>query len=164
MEMFCREPRIHFIAADDPINSYDLLNDALAVVVHTSTFGIEAAIKRRVVITSSNSYYSGLGFVWAARSKHEYFSNIFNAVHEKYSVTKPMSDDALLCYYLTQCCNWISTEFNPINFNWWVNKNLEELYQCVEVQDMINSINNNVPVSLLIYERKINLKHQNKVC
>ena len=54
---FGSHQRLHFVAADAPVNSYDLLERAAAVVVYTSTIGIETAGHRKPVITASSRLF-----------------------------------------------------------------------------------------------------------
>lgn len=141
--------RLHFISADAPVNSYDLLNLVSTVIVYTSTIGVEAAALGKVVITPSNSYYSTLGFVWNADSKETYFRHLNKAVMHGYMVTSEMKDDAMYCYYLTQCCNWIFSPFNPEGFSDWSSYDLDKLCTHETVQMIITSLMNNIPVALL---------------
>ncbi|KAF0220664.1 MAG: capsule polysaccharide biosynthesis [Geobacteraceae bacterium] len=141
--------RLHFIAADAPVNTYDLLNQVSTVIVYTSTIGVEAATFGKVVITPSTSYYSALGFVWNADSKETYFRHISNSVAQNYTVTPEMKDDAMCCYYLTQCCNWVFSPFNPEGYSDWSSYSLQELYEHKSVQFMIRSIQDNIPIALL---------------
>lgn len=141
--------RLHFIAADALVNTYDLLNLVSTVIVYTSTIGVEAAALGKVVITPSKSYYSALGFVWNADSKETYFRHISNSVALNYTVTPEMKDDAMCCYYLTQCCNWIFSPFNPEGFSDWSSYSLEKLYTLEAVQIALTSLQDNMPVALL---------------
>jgi hypothetical protein len=146
---FSGHPRVHFIAADQPVNSYALLNRVSSVVVHTSTIGIEAAIQRKVVVTASRSYYSEMGFVWAARSLSQYQEHLSNAVAGRYAVTPLMQEDALYCYYLTQCCNWVFSPFNPEGFSDWSRYDLQELRKHRSVQATVESVQSNIPVAFI---------------
>lgn len=146
---FGNNPRVHFIAATDLVNTYDLLNAVETVVVYTSTIGTEAAALGKVVVTPSKSYYSALGFVWNADSRETYFKHLSNAVQGRYAVTPSMKEDAVCCYYLTQCCNWIASPFNPGDFNDWGKYDLEKLYGLASVQLSLAAIQNNVPAAIL---------------
>lgn len=146
---FGRHPRLHFIAADDPVNSYDLLEQVGVVVAYTSTIGIEAAVRGKVVVTEASSYYSNLGFVWKASSLEQYQQYLTDAVMGKYVVTKSLEDDALCCYYLTQCCNWVFSPFNPEGFAEWSLYDLDRLKQNKKVQITIQALEHNIPVAYL---------------
>src|SRR5574340_752509 len=131
---FGPHPRLHYIAADEPVNSYDLLEQVRAVVVYTSTIGIEAAAHGKAVVTPSHSYYSDLGFVWQATSLIQYQKLLSDAAAGRYIVTQAMRDDALCCYYLTQCCNWVFWPFNPEGFTEWSRYDLTQLCQHEKVR------------------------------
>lgn len=154
---FGENSRIHFIAAADPVNSYDLMNTVNTVIVYTSTIGVEAAIRGKVVIMPSKSYYSTLGFVWNADDRNIYFDHLSKAIHGQYAVDKEMINDALCCYYITQCCNWIPTTFSPEGFSKWSKYTLEDLFNDEMVQIKLKSLEKNIPVSLLHHD--LNMRH-----
>lgn len=146
---FGSHPRLYFIAADEPVNSYDLLEQVAAVVVYTSTIGTEAAAHGKVVVTASNSYYSDLGFIWKATCLAQYHQHLLEAVSGRYVVTQAMRNDALFCYYLTQCCNWVFSPFNPEGFVEWSRYDLTQLCQHEKVKMTIQAIEQNIPVAYL---------------
>jgi hypothetical protein len=151
---FGAHPRLRFIAAAEPVNSYSLLDQVAAVVVYTSTIGMEAAALGRPVITPSNSYYSRLGFVWRAGAADEYRSLLARAAARELPVTPEMQRDASVCYYLTQCCNWVFTPFNPADYVKWSKRDLVELQADPKVRDILRSLVDNVPVAYLNHEAR----------
>jgi hypothetical protein len=146
---FGDHPRLRFIAAEEPVNSYELLEQVAAVVVHTSTIGTEAAAHGKVVVTASRSYYANLGFVWRATSLEQYRQYLSDAAAGRYVVTPAMRDDALRCYYLTQCCNWVFTPFTPSTFTEWSRHGLEEVRGQENVSAVITALEKNIPVAFL---------------
>lgn len=152
---FPDHPRLHFVAADEPVNSYDLLAQAIAVVVYTSTIGIEAAAGGKVVITASRSYYADLGFVWKAADRTQYDEHLAQAAAGRYHVTPGMKEDALCCYYLTQCCNWVFSPFNPEGFSEWQHYTLAELAAHEKVRLTVSALRNNVPVAYLTHVARV---------
>jgi hypothetical protein len=146
---FGSHPRLRFIAAAEPVNSYSLLDQVAAVLVYTSTIGIEAAACGRPVITPSNSYYSGLGFVWRADTVVEYHTLLQRAAARELEVSPTMRRDASICYYLTQCCNWVFTPFNPADYVKWSRQSLAELQAEPKVRDILRSLQENVPAAYL---------------
>lgn len=160
-ENFGENGRVHFVAADAKVNTYDLVESSSVVAVYTSTIGTEAAAQGKVVVTPSRSYYSQLGFVWKADTKAEYFSHLERAVNGEYVVSPEMRRDALLCFYLTQCCNWIATPFNPGDFPEWSKYELQTLYAQESVQLMLRSLTENVPSAFLNHVR---LTRTSKAC
>lgn len=146
---FGDHPRLHFIAADQSINSYELLERVAAVVVYTSTIGTEAAALGKPVITPSRSYYSRLGFVWQATELHEYQALLSAAAKSELVVTSTMREDAKLCFYLTQVCNWVFTPFNPADFKDWIRIDPPQLAGDAKTQSVLKSLQENVPVAFL---------------
>lgn len=154
-QCFGDEERICFIAAADPVNSYELMKMVDAVIVYTSTIGVEATITGKPVITPSKSYYSNLGFVWNAQTQEEYFDHIKSATNKSYIVDEQRKQDAMLCYYITQCCNWIPTPLSPEGFEEWSRLDLDQLYQNEAVQLTVRALDENIPVSYLQHEKQI---------
>jgi hypothetical protein len=155
---FGNHPRLHFIAADEPVNSYELLEQIAAVVVHTSTIGTEAAAHGKVVVTASASYYADLGFVLRATNLAQYQQYLSDAVAGRHVVTPAMRDDALRCYYLTQCCNWVFTPFTPAAFVEWSCHNFDQLRQQENVGAVIQALEQNIPIAFLNHRSR--LDHQ----
>lgn len=152
---FGNHPRLHFIAAQETINSYALLERVAAVVVYTSTIGTEAAALGKPVITPSSSYYSGLGFVWQCQDLASYQACLRRAAERQLVLTEAMRIDAQLCYYLTQCCNWVFTPFNPSDFQDWSVIDAEQLNVDTQVQRILESIQDNVPVATLNHRARV---------
>jgi hypothetical protein len=146
---FGNDPRLHFIAAEDPVNSYDLMEQVCAVVVYTSTVGVEAAAQGKVVITESTSYYADLGFVHKATTPTRYFQLLEDAAGGRIETSAAMRDDAIACYYITQCCNWVHTPLTVPDFPTWSQRALKDLAADPAVQTVIDAIERNVPVAFL---------------
>lgn len=159
VKQFGNHPRIRFIAANDPVNSYDLLERVAMVVVHTSTFGIEAAAHGKVVITTSNSYYSDMDFVQKANEKMRYFEVLSNALTGEYAVTPTMRHNALCCYYLTQCCNWLVTPFNVPNYKEWSSENMNQLIERGDVKMILQALEQNIPIAFLNHLVRLPYQH-----
>jgi hypothetical protein len=162
LDTFGQQPRIRFVAADSPINTYDLLGRVRGVLVHTSTLGVEAAMMGKVVITASNSYYADMGFVYKASSKEQYFELIRKQIIGELSVDKAKTEAATYFYYLGQCCNWIYGEFNVDNYPAWVATDIHTLYKLDEVQLILNAIDANIPISILQHEKKYSLRETSR--
>lgn len=150
-------PRLHFIAAAEPVNSYQLLERVAAVVVYTSTIGVEAALGGKVVVTPSRSYYSDLSFVWKATTLEQYREHLSNAAAGRYAVTDAMREEALFCYYLTQCCNWVSSPFSPEGFCEWSRLDPNDLRRNQGVQMTVRSLAENIPVAFLAHSANLQL-------
>jgi len=161
---FGAHPRLHFIAADEAVNSYDLLEQVAAVVVYTSTIGIEAAAHGKPVVTASSSYYSNFGFVRKATSVAQYREYLSDAVAGRLAVNDAMRDDALMCYYLTQCCNWIFTPFTVPEFHEWVTRDLTQLYQEESVRRIVRGLEKNIPAAILNHVERIKQQSLESQC
>lgn len=157
-DSFGSHPRLRFIAAEDPVNSYDLLDEVAVVLVYTSTIGIEAAAHGKVVITPSFSYYSDLGFVWKATDRSRYRKCLSEALAGLLVVSPSMRDDAIYCYYLTQCCNWVFSPFNPEGFEEWSRFDLSELGQHEKVEMTMQALEGNIPVAYLNHLAQFDLR------
>jgi hypothetical protein len=154
LQNFGNEPRLHFVAAADRINSYDLLSRVALVVTYTSTIGIEAAAFGRPVVSPSMAYYTGLGFTWKASGLADYQAMILAGASGHLQVTTQMREDAHLCYYLTQCCNWFFSPFSPGNFSRWSQIGLKGLHQDAQVQLAIKSLTSGIPWAYLNHQQR----------
>jgi hypothetical protein len=153
-QSFGDHPRVRFVAAASPINTYALLDKVKVVVAHTSTVGIEAATMGKIVITAARSYYSNLGFVFAATSRIEYFDMLRRALDGQFSLDGSQIRAAWCCYYLAQCCNWVFSDFTPFAFPKWAAMGIDTLYRDSAVEKIITAIDENVPVALIRHRRK----------
>lgn len=152
---FGDEPRLHFIAAADSINSYALLARVNVVVTYTSTIGIEAAALGKPVVSPSRAYYTDLGFVWKASDLLSYQALLIQGAAGQLVVTEPMRADAHLCYYLTQCCNWFFSSFNPSRFSIWSEIGLRRLQADPMVQRAITSLTEAIPLAYLNHRQRL---------
>lgn len=146
---FGQNERLVFIAAEDPINSYALLEQVAAVVAHTSTIGVEAVAFGKPVVTGSAAYYAGLGFVEQSDTREGYERLLRQAAGDQLRVTQAMREDASLCFYLTQCCNWVFSPFNPGDFKRWIEEPIAYWQQQPAVARMIEAYITGQPVALL---------------
>lgn len=152
---FGDNPRVVFISAEDPVNTYDLLGQVDLVVVYTSTIGVEAAALGKRVVTQSHSYYSGLGFVTKSTDRSGYFSSIAEAL-ENPVLDQEAKISALYCFYMTQCCNWMFSPFCPEGFDTWVDMSPTVLAQDPMVRILVQSVMHGQPPALLNHLRKFN--------
>jgi putative intracellular protease/amidase len=162
-ELLAREfgahPRLRYVAAEDPVNSYELLEQVAAVVVYTSTFGIEAAAHGKPVVTESRSYYADLGFVRKASTLEQYHEALLAALDGRFVTTPAMRDDALTCYYVTQCCNWVFTPFNVPGFSEWNQRDLQQLADEPSVRTVVRAVEEDIPVAYLNHLARLEQSH-----
>ena len=155
---FGDDPRCQFVAADDPVSSYDLLRSARLVLPFVSTIGIEASALGKPVLISGACYYSDLGFVWSAGSREEYFDLLHRGVRGDLTLCPDQAERAWLCYYLTAVRNRISTDFtpHPDDFWTWCQRPFPSLMSEPAVVDIFEAIDTGVPISLLRHARALN--------
>lgn len=154
-ERFGDEPRLSFVRAEDPVSSYDLMQQASLVLPFVSTIAIEAAALGKPVLVSGVSYYSDLGFVWSARTRDEYFELLGRGLKGELPLKPDQLDKAWLCYYLTQIHNRTWTDFTPQppDFWRWVRRAPDELFADPVVNDILTAMDENIPLSLIRHRR-----------
>jgi Capsule polysaccharide biosynthesis protein len=154
-ERFGGDERVRFVAAEDAVNSYDLLRSARLVLPFVSTIAIEAAGMGKPVLISGASYYARLGFVWCAGSRDEYLELLDRGLRGELESLPDQSQRAWICYYLTAVRNRVPTDFTPQpeDFWRWRRRDPKELFADPEVSDILAAIDSDEPVSLLRHRR-----------
>lgn len=155
-ERFGDDPRCRFIAADDPVSSYDLLQSARLVLPFVSTIAIEAAAMGKPVLISGDCYFADLGFVWSATSRAEYFEILRRGLDGTLGVRPEQVDRAWFCYYLSAVQNRIPTDFTPHPDDYWTWTKIppDTLFADTAVSDIVEALDRGVPVALLQHERQ----------
>ncbi len=64
---------IHLVAADDPINTYDLVEIASLGLVYTTTTGMEMAMSGVPVVVNGQTHYRGKGFTFDPQTWDEFY-------------------------------------------------------------------------------------------
>ncbi len=67
---------IHLVAAEDPVNTYDLVQIADLGLVYTTTVGMEMAMSGVPVIVAGYTHYRGRGFTYDPQSWEAYFATL----------------------------------------------------------------------------------------
>lgn len=147
--------RLRFVAADEPVNSYDLMRHTHVVLPHTSTVGIEAALLGLPVILGTSVYYEDFGFCRKAENRDDYFALIEKALSGNLTPSQAQQDDAAFAYYLTQRCAFLQTSFNahPDDFRKWVQIPHEDLWAQPEVADFRTAFIDGKPLSVVRHQR-----------
>lgn len=155
VRIFGSSNRFRFFACDDPVNTYAMVSKAKIILPYASTIGIEAALMGKTVIMESDCYYSEFCFVKRTYSRNEYFNTIRSCLKAPLLLGDEQLNSAWLCYYVTQLCNVVETEFTPFanNFRYWVEKGLHVLNEDESVQMIVKSIAEQVPVVLLNHRK-----------
>jgi GT2 family glycosyltransferase/glycosyltransferase involved in cell wall biosynthesis len=81
---------IQLLDCSDSVNSYDLLRICDAVIVNTSTIGLESACLGTSTVVVGDIFYKGFGFTYDVYSIEEYFTTIDNAIKS------PMTEDQII--------------------------------------------------------------------
>ncbi len=152
---FGEEPRCRFVAASDPVSSYDLLGAARLVLPYVSNIGIEAAALGKPVLVSGACYYADLGFVWSARSRDEYFELVDRGLAGHLPRLEDQTEKAWLCYYLNAVANRQTTDFTPHPDDFWVwcRTPPDQLFSDPEVTSILEAIDSGLPLSMLRHRR-----------
>lgn len=151
-------PRIQFISAADPINSYDLIRKCVVVAPYCSRIGIEAAMLGKPVVLASHCYYDSLEFARKPLSVTEYFSQLDELVSNR-TVLGPVSQRlACVAYYVVERFTLLETNFTPIpdEFWTWVNGKPQELWKEPTVGCLFEAVFTRKPLSVLLLERFLN--------
>ncbi|MEW5847193.1 MAG: hypothetical protein AB2A00_00215 [Myxococcota bacterium] len=151
-------PRLEFIRAEQKVNSYDLVRSTSLVLPKVSTFGIECAALGIPVIVEARSYYAGLPFVQRAGSREEYHQLIREALMSRGGrLSESQRESAWRCFYLTQACGFIKTQFNPLQefFTSWVHQDPNAVFSLPEVDDMCRSVASGEPYHWLVHRRRV---------
>jgi hypothetical protein len=87
---------IHLVAANDPVNTYDLVEIADLGLVYTTTVGMEMAMSGVPVIVAGQTHYRGRGFTQDPVSWEDYFQTLDLVLgdRERYSLTQAQVDQA----------------------------------------------------------------------
>ena len=150
-----RNPRIHFISAADPINTYDLIRKCRVVAPHCSRVGIEAAVLAKPVILASNCYYDSLEFAHKPPTVADYFSTLDELIASGAELPPELQRLAAVAYYVIERFTLLKTDFTPIpsDFWSWVRERPDELWQDSTINCLFESACSRKPLSLLLLER-----------
>jgi hypothetical protein len=87
---------IHLVGANDPINTYDLVEIADLGLVYTTTVGMEMAMSGVPVIVAGQTHYRGRGFTQDPASWEAYFQTLDHALQspQRTSLSEVQVDQA----------------------------------------------------------------------
>lgn len=147
--------RVRFVAAGDPVNSYDLLHGTRALLPYCSSMGTEAPVLGIPVITSAHNYYDSFEFIHRAESPGHYFELASRAIRGELTVTESQRDLAAIVYCLVQHCNFMPTGFTavPTAFLEWVKVPPDELWQQIELRDLHRALQTGEPLAFIRQQR-----------
>ncbi len=143
--------RCRFIAAEDEVNTYDLLAGVRVVLPCTSRVGIEAAILNKPVILGWESYYQDCGFAWNARTVEEYFALVSQALRGELPPSADARESAEITYYLAEKCFGMDTVFTPAptDFKKWAEIPPEALWAMPETAALREAFVTRRPLAVL---------------
>lgn len=149
-------PRLKFVSAEAPVNTYNLVDGASIVLPFVSTIGIEAAALGKQVIVAGEPYYAGLGFVWAPKTRDQYFEWLARALSGDLSPLPEQRERALLCYYLAALGNVVWTDFTPQpqDFWNWVERAPADFFAEAALDDLLTSVDQDIPLALVRHTRQ----------
>ncbi len=148
--------RARFFAAEEPVNTYDLLAGARVILPFTSRVGIEAALFGKPAILSAHCYYGDCGFAAAPASQDEYFALLAQALAGELPVSEEARFAANIAYYLAEECLEMKTPFTPAPTDYanWVRQSPDEIWNSPETQDLLRALITREPLVRIRYERQ----------
>jgi hypothetical protein len=87
---------IHIVRAEDPINTYDLIEIADLGLVYTTTVGLEMAMSGLPVFVMGYTHYRNKGFTIDPSTWEEYYSRLTEVLNDPHSalLTEGQADEA----------------------------------------------------------------------
>jgi hypothetical protein len=148
-------PRIRFISAVDPINTYDLIRRCRVVAPYCSRVGIEAALLGKPVVAAANCYYDSLEFANKPGNTTDYLAMLDDLVANGTELTPEEQRLAAVAYFVIERFTLLKTGFTPIpdDFWSWVRKKPDELWRDFTVNCLFESACSRKPLSLISLER-----------
>ncbi len=158
LKPFLQHKRVHFVSANADINTYGLIQKCKVVIAYSTTTALESTMLGKPVITVSNCYYSDLGFVYKPKQLEEYYHYIMRGISGQLLLSESQKNDAALCFYLSQGCNWVFTDFAATvkDFKKWVTMDPDSIFELPEIQDMLDSFISGSPIALIRHKRMFN--------
>lgn len=147
--------RVCFFNYDDDVNSYRLIEASKAIVVCTSTVGLEAAMYGKSVILESDCYYGGAKCIKQAKTKEQYFQSILDAVDQPMHMTQAEKEEVGVYYYLTQLYGSVRNGFSaqPSSFEEGIKEPFDRLCMREDVKIQIDCMIEEKPLCLALYQR-----------
>jgi hypothetical protein len=150
-------PNIHFVGAEDCVNTYDLLADCRVVLPYSSRVGIEASIFGKPVILAAGTYYDKMAFAQAPHSREAYFDLIERNLKSPVEQTFEQRCSAYAAYYVAESFGLHKTSFTPIpsDFEIWVDQDPAMLWSKDRASIFLKAATSRKPVADLLVEALI---------
>jgi hypothetical protein len=141
--------RIRFVAAADPVNTYDLLRNCKLVLPQTSSIGVEAGMLGIPVVLAGPAYYDSFSFVQRATSRENYEKLIRHAINPRDDRLDETRRTAEQVYYLVQKCNLVPSLFSAETsaFTKWARIAPKTLWSRPELVDLQDALTRRVPLA-----------------
>lgn len=121
-------PNIKFIASDQMINTYDLIENAYLIIGHNSTALIESQIMGKNIVSTSSIPQIQILTNKIFETKEAYFLKIESLLKNQSIVSSEIREKALIIYYLCQKLTFFYSPIDPVsNFNKFI-KNKPKIY------------------------------------
>jgi hypothetical protein len=148
---------IRFIAAEDSVNTYDLLAGCRIVLPYSSRVGIEGGIFGKAVVLAAHAYYEKMAFVQAAHSKEAYFDLIEMSLKNPVEQTFEQRCSAFAAYYVAENFGLHITNFTPIpsDFESWVDEDPDMLWSKDRASVFLKAAISRKPAADLLVEALI---------
>ena len=149
--------RVRFVAAADPVSTYDIMKTADVILPFTSTLALEGAMQGRQPILSTWCYYAGFEFAWNASTVEEYFDLIRQGISGALIPPPTAQATAAIVYFLTQRCNQMRTLFTPVpvDFPKWSALSPRDLWRLPEMEDIFQCLSTREPLSSIRCRRML---------
>jgi len=151
------EPRLRFVSAEEPVNTYRLIRSCRVVAPYSSRVGLEAAILGKPVILAAKCYYDELECVRCPETKEAYFSSLEHCCKEAPSQSEELRRLAVIAYYVVERFTLLDTNFTPLyeDFQRWVIEPPDQLWKDPVVDMLFQSASRRQPLSLRLLEREL---------
>jgi len=149
------EKRICFYAADDKVNTYDLIKSSKIILPWSSDVAIDAAVLGKRSILHADTYYQEQQYVTRVHSKKEYYEAIVEAVNkggEDFSLDEAKIDYFFHSHFFVPS---ESTDATPSVFNSFVKNKTEDIVNNPVLIDLLHSWLYDKSFMLLNYKRQL---------
>ena len=150
-------PNLRFVAAEDPINTYDLLRACRVVLPYSSRVGIEAAIFGKPVVLAASAYYENMPFAFVPETREAYFARIEKMLTSSVSPTEREKSSAYAAYFVAEKYGLHRTRFTPmpVDFDFWCRLSPDELWSRDHNEVLVRALVERRSVAELLLEEQL---------
>ncbi|PTY01992.1 hypothetical protein DB346_10275 [Verrucomicrobia bacterium LW23] len=142
-----------YVAADDEISTYALVERTQVVLPFSSRIGVEAGIMGKPVLLGLKCFYSGFGFTEAASTPKDYFADLDRMLKEATARKVPVAQEdnrkARFLYFLLGVCAYLENTFTPMPEDCvaWMATPPRQLWETTELADLTEALLEHRPLS-----------------